>query len=80
MKTTTVGCIGRRATLSKRAAGRRFVWVDDEITDADRTWVAKYYSEPAEHLAEDQIQQARRHSTPSPNPTATSPLVNATSE
>ncbi|MCT9084372.1 HAD domain-containing protein [Streptomyces fulvoviolaceus] len=26
--------------LVARAAGRPFVWVDDEITDVDRTWVA----------------------------------------
>ncbi|MEU3462825.1 HAD domain-containing protein [Streptomyces sp. NPDC006733] len=26
--------------LVARAAGRAFVWVDDEITDADRSWVA----------------------------------------
>jgi hypothetical protein len=24
-----------------------FVWLDDEITDADRRWVAAYYSQPA---------------------------------
>ncbi|MFI9106151.1 HAD domain-containing protein [Streptomyces fildesensis] len=27
-------------TLVEWAAGRTFVWVDDEITDADRTWVS----------------------------------------
>lgn len=27
-------------SLVQWAAGRRFVWVDDEITDADRMWVA----------------------------------------
>ncbi|MCM2423668.1 HAD domain-containing protein [Streptomyces sp. RKAG293] len=27
-------------TLVAWAAGRAFVWVDDEITDADRTWVS----------------------------------------
>jgi hypothetical protein len=26
------------------AAGRPFVWIDDEITDADRTWVAAHHT------------------------------------
>jgi hypothetical protein len=30
------------------AAGRPFVWVDDEITDADRSWVAAHH--PAQAL------------------------------
>lgn len=29
--------------LLDRAAGRPFVWVDDEITDADRAWVAEHH-------------------------------------
>lgn len=29
------------------AAGRCFVWVDDEITDADRWWVAAHHRAPA---------------------------------
>jgi hypothetical protein len=33
--------------LVEWAAGRRFVWVDDEITSADRTWVATNHSAPA---------------------------------
>lgn len=33
--------------LVEWAAGRRFVWVDDEIAHADRTWVATTYSAPA---------------------------------
>nr|WP_244167089.1 HAD domain-containing protein [Micromonospora marina] len=33
--------------LVEWAAGRRFVWVDDEITDFDRTWVAAHHSAPA---------------------------------
>lgn len=33
--------------LVEWAAGRRFVWVDDEITDADRTWVASHYNAAA---------------------------------
>ncbi|MGY0231948.1 HAD domain-containing protein [Longispora urticae] len=30
-------------TLVGRAAGRAFVWVDDEITAADRAWVAAHH-------------------------------------
>jgi hypothetical protein len=29
------------------AAGRPFVWVDDEITGADRAWVAAHHPAPA---------------------------------
>src|SRR5262249_55965319 len=29
------------------AAGRRFVWIDDEITDADRRWVDAHHAAPA---------------------------------
>ncbi|WP_433619354.1 HAD domain-containing protein [Dactylosporangium sp. CA-139114] len=29
------------------AAGRPFVWVDDEITAADRRWVARHHAGPA---------------------------------
>ncbi|MEU9288813.1 HAD domain-containing protein [Streptomyces sp. NPDC048275] len=29
--------------LVDRAAGRSFVWVDDEITDTDRAWVAAHH-------------------------------------
>ncbi|MEU4615018.1 HAD domain-containing protein [Streptomyces umbrinus] len=29
--------------LVDRAAGRAFVWVDDEITDTDRAWVAAHH-------------------------------------
>ncbi|WP_225947501.1 HAD domain-containing protein [Plantactinospora soyae] len=29
------------------AAGRPFVWVDDEITDADRSWVSSHHPGPA---------------------------------
>jgi hypothetical protein len=35
-------------TLVEWAAGRPFVWVDDEITDTDRTWVAAHH--PAKAL------------------------------
>lgn len=34
-------------TLVDRAAGRPFVWVDDEIGAADRTWVAAHHQAPA---------------------------------
>jgi len=33
--------------LVEWAAGRSFVWVDDEITDVDRTWVAAHHGGPA---------------------------------
>ncbi|MFI8849014.1 HAD domain-containing protein [Streptomyces sp. 891-h] len=34
-------------TLSAWAAGRAFAWVDDEITDRDRAWVAACHGERA---------------------------------
>ena len=33
--------------LTRWAAGRRFVWLDDETTEADRRWVAAHYRQPA---------------------------------
>ncbi|MEV1118647.1 HAD domain-containing protein [Actinosynnema sp. NPDC049800] len=33
--------------LVARAAGRPFAWVDDELTDADRAWVAEHHPGPA---------------------------------
>ncbi|MFI9326748.1 HAD domain-containing protein [Kitasatospora sp. NPDC052868] len=33
--------------LLDRAAGRPFAWVDDEITTADRSWVAAHHPGPA---------------------------------
>jgi HAD domain in Swiss Army Knife RNA repair proteins len=30
--------------LTQWAAGRPFIWLDDEITDADRRWVAAHYA------------------------------------
>ncbi|MGW4890866.1 HAD domain-containing protein [Kitasatospora sp. NPDC004240] len=33
--------------LVGRAAGRPFAWVDDELTDADRSWVAAHHPGPA---------------------------------
>ncbi|WP_371541204.1 hypothetical protein OG266_00160 [Streptomyces sp. NBC_00554] len=29
------------------AKGRAFVWIDDEITEADRAWVKEHYDGPA---------------------------------
>lgn len=33
--------------LVDRAAGRPFAWVDDEVTDTDRAWVAAHHRGPA---------------------------------
>jgi len=33
--------------LVARAAGRPFIWVDDEITDIDRTWARHHHPQPA---------------------------------
>ncbi|MVU80532.1 hypothetical protein GPX89_25195 [Nocardia sp. ET3-3] len=33
--------------LVDRAAGRPFVWIDDELTDRDREWVAANHAGPA---------------------------------
>jgi hypothetical protein len=33
--------------LTRWAAGRPFVWLDDETTDADRRWVATHHPAPA---------------------------------
>ncbi|MEU9127196.1 HAD domain-containing protein [Kitasatospora sp. NPDC048540] len=33
--------------LVEQAAGRRFLWVDDEITEADRAWVSAHHPGPA---------------------------------
>ncbi|WP_408631895.1 HAD domain-containing protein [Micromonospora palythoicola] len=37
----------KTASLVRWAAGRPFVWLDDEITDGDRRWVAAHYPHPA---------------------------------
>jgi hypothetical protein len=34
-------------TLAAWADGRPFVWVDDEITDADRDWVSTHHPTPS---------------------------------
>ncbi|MFE0459554.1 HAD domain-containing protein [Kitasatospora sp. NPDC058965] len=44
------GPLGRHwktGPLVARAAGRPFVWLDDEITAADRSWVARHHPAPA---------------------------------
>jgi HAD domain in Swiss Army Knife RNA repair proteins len=33
--------------LTRSAAGRPFVWLDDETTDADQRWVAAHHPQPA---------------------------------
>ena len=33
----------KTAFLTRWAAGRTFVWLDDEITDADRQWVQAHH-------------------------------------
>jgi hypothetical protein len=33
--------------LARWAAGRAFVWLDDEITDTDQCWVAAHHPTPA---------------------------------
>jgi HAD domain in Swiss Army Knife RNA repair proteins len=37
----------KTAFLTRCAAGRRFVWLDDEITDADRRWVQAHHPRKA---------------------------------
>jgi len=37
----------KTAHLVRWAAGRPFVWLDDEATDADRRWVAAHHPAPA---------------------------------
>ncbi|MGW7196688.1 HAD domain-containing protein [Streptomyces chryseus] len=38
-----LGLHWKTRALVARAAGRPFVWVDDEITDTDRAWVAAHH-------------------------------------
>jgi hypothetical protein len=40
---TLRGLHWKTRALVDRAAGRAFVWVDDEITDTDRTWVSAHH-------------------------------------
>ncbi|WP_329022491.1 MULTISPECIES: HAD domain-containing protein [unclassified Streptomyces] len=44
---TRAGLHWKTRTLVNRAAGRAFVWVDDEIGEADRRWVAAHHGGPA---------------------------------
>ncbi|MFK0169064.1 hypothetical protein ACIQU5_09690 [Streptomyces sp. NPDC090306] len=44
---TPAGLHWKTRPLLARAAGRPFVWVDDEITDVDRAWVSARHPEPA---------------------------------
>jgi hypothetical protein len=37
----------KTAAIVEAAAGRPFAWIDDETTDADRTWAASHHPEPA---------------------------------
>ncbi|MFJ8579461.1 HAD domain-containing protein [Micromonospora sp. NPDC093277] len=37
----------KTAPLTRWAAGRPFVWLDDETTDADQKWVDAHYPRPA---------------------------------
>lgn len=43
----TGGLHWKTVSLTRWAAGRPFVWLDDEITDADRQWVAAHHPGPA---------------------------------
>lgn len=40
---TRNGLHWKTRALARWAAGRAFAWVDDEITDADRSWVAAHH-------------------------------------
>ncbi|MFM9368037.1 HAD domain-containing protein [Streptomyces sp. Da 82-17] len=40
---STIGLHWKTRPIVDRAAGRPFVWVDDEIADADRRWVAAHH-------------------------------------
>ncbi|MET9378175.1 HAD domain-containing protein [Streptomyces sp. NPDC002992] len=42
-----VGRHGKTRALVAWAAGRPFAWVDDEVTDTDRSWVAAHHPGPA---------------------------------
>jgi hypothetical protein len=37
----------KTVALTAWAAGRPFIWLDDEITDTDRRWVAAHHPSPA---------------------------------
>jgi hypothetical protein len=40
---TWVGLHWKTRPLVDRADGRAFIWVDDEITEADRSWVSEHH-------------------------------------
>ncbi len=42
-----VGLCWKTRELIGYAAGRPFVWLDDEVTEADREWVAEHHPAPA---------------------------------
>jgi hypothetical protein len=42
-----IGLHWKTRGILARAAGLPFVWIDDETTDVDRTWVASHHSAPA---------------------------------
>jgi hypothetical protein len=42
-----LGMHWKPAPLAQWAAGRAFVWLDDEITDVDQRWVAAHHPTPA---------------------------------
>ncbi|UQX05271.1 HAD domain-containing protein [Streptomyces sp. RerS4] len=42
-----IGLHWKTRPLVHRAAGRPFAWVDDEVTDTDRAWVAAHHPAPA---------------------------------
>lgn len=44
---TAAGCFWKTRRVVEYAAGRAFAWVDDEITDADRAYVAEHHDGPA---------------------------------
>ena len=44
---TPRGVHWKTPALVRWAAGRPFVWLDDEISDADRRWVAEHHPAPA---------------------------------
>jgi hypothetical protein len=65
---TPPGVHWKTAPLIRWAAGRPFVWLDDEVTDADRRWIAAHHPQPAllqrvdpyHGLADEDLAAARR--------------------
>lgn len=43
----TAGCFWKTERVVEYAAGRAFAWVDDEVTDKDREYVARHHAGPA---------------------------------